>query len=321
MMAHDRWPRKDGPPSPEMSLAAGTNRGAAQSPSPAPRRAAPRRRSPGRSHAYSARAATRRAAGCPAGWQQATPAAVPESGRAAAARPGRGAAVPDARLRPAVRRRVTDTQRQRGPAAQPGRPAASTGPPRPAAGEQPAAGEVPAGTAASRSAATGQPAAPPHPATGQGRGIAAAARPVRAGAGRDAGRYPAAPPDDDLDHRAGPVPDPAAGADAHRRPAPPATPGGGPASRRGRDRDDRGGQRRPAIRALAVRLEHTAPRPASWVARPARADGCAPRWRPRSRPRPGALRVSPRTGCAGRRGSACTCGPTRRGTGRCGRPG
>lgn len=52
----------------------------------------------------------------------------------------------------------------------PGRPAASTGPPRPAAGEQPAAGEVPAGTAASRSAATGQPAAPPHPATSQGQG-------------------------------------------------------------------------------------------------------------------------------------------------------
>jgi hypothetical protein len=67
-----------------------------------------------------------------------------------------------------------------GQPASPGRPAASTWSPRPAAGEQPAAREQPAGTAASQSAAsqsaasqsaaTGQPAAPPHPATGQGQG-------------------------------------------------------------------------------------------------------------------------------------------------------
>ena len=118
------------------------------------------------------------------------------------------------------------------------------------------------------------------------RGRRQLAGPVRAGAGRDAGRVPATPADDDLDHRAGPGPDPAAGPDARGRPAAPATPGGGVPARVRRDRDDRGGQlRAPGPRPGRPAGAHPASPAPCPVTSPAGPAGCAPTWRPRSRPR------------------------------------
>jgi len=109
--------------------------------------------------------------------------------------------------------------------------------------------------------------------------------------------------------------------------------GGIPARVRG-DRDDRGGQLRvpgPGP-GRAARTHPAAPCPARSTS-PADPAGCAPTWKPPRRAWEQAMRwagpahgragqpLSPRRGCGGRRDSACTCGLTRRGTGRCGRPG
>ncbi len=283
----------------------------------------------GRSHAYSALAATQGQARSGAGRR---PARVPADTRTAAARPGRGAVVPHPRLGPALRRRAVITY---GPARGPDQPHR-----RPAGEPDPRAGQPVPGRSAwpgwrQTSPAITRPRR--HPPAGFPRGWQLA-RPVRPSAGRDPGRIPAAPADDDLDHRADPGPDSAAGPDARGWPAAPATPGGGVPARVRGDRDDRGGQLRvpgpgpgrPAGAHPAAPRPARSPAPHTPLAVHRRGGrlgsvAAAPRkqagpWL--AGPHGGAGQpLSPRCGCAGRRGSACTCGPTRRGTGRCGRPG
>ena len=297
----------------------------------------------GRSHAYSALAATQGQARSGAGRR---PARVPADTRTAAARPGRGAVVPHPRLSPALRRRAVITygpargsdqpHRRRGRRASPDGRAASAR----AASAWAASARAGSAWAASAWAArparrSPGPAAIPRPASAGGRQLA---RPVRPGAGRDPGRIPAAPADDDLDHRADPGPDSAAGPDARGWPAAPATPGGGVPARVRGDRDDRGGQLRgpgpgpgrPAGAHPAAPRPARSPAPHTPLAvhrRGGRLGSVEAAARKQAGPRlAGPHRgagqpLSPRCGCAGRRGSACTCGPTRRGTGRCGRPG
>ena len=164
------------------------------------------------------------------------------------------------------------------------------------------------------------------------RGRRRVAGPVRAGAGGNAGRIPAATADIFLGHRTRPGPDPAPGPDARRWPPAPAAPGGGVPARVRRDRDDRGGQ----LRAARPRPGHPpgaqspTPGPARTPARPGpvavhRGGGrLAPARLPWGRPvkgRPSGPPPKHRRGCGDRRGSACTSGPSRTGTGRCGRPG
>ena len=156
---------------------------------------------------------------------------------------------------------------------------------------------------------------------------------VRAGAGGNAGRVAATTADVELGHRPCPGPDPAPRADARSRPEAPAAPGGGLPARVRRHRDDCGRE----LRAPGPGPGHP---PGARPATPGPAWPSAPqipmavhRSRGRvtglpGRPGPGSgparSRLCPptrRRGYGDRRGSACTCAPTRRGTGRCGRPG
>ena len=233
---------------------------------------------------------------------------------------------PDPRLCPALRRRAVTARRRASRPDQPGRRGRPRRRPgggrtRPGAGSRPASGTSPAIT---------RPRCHPRPASARRWQLA---RPVRASARRDAGRIPATPADDDLDHRADPGPDSAAGPDARGWPATPATPGGGVPARVRGDRDDRGGQLRvpgpgpgrPAGAHPAAPRPARSPAPQTPLAvhrRGSRLGGAgtggAAGWPAHGR---AGQPLSPRRGCAGRRGSACTCGLTRRGTGRCGRPG
>ncbi len=157
-------------------------------------------------------------------------------------------------------------------------------------GQNQGAGQHPPG---GRNQASGRErAGRPRPARRSARrGRRRLARPVRAGAGGNARRVAAATPDDDLDHRACPGPDPAPGPDARRRPAAAVAPRGGVPARVRRDRDDRGGELRPRVRALAVRLEHSPPPGPCPVISPGKPGGCAPRSRrPRRATRPAVAR-------------------------------
>ena len=277
----------------------------------------------GRSHAYSALAATRGQARFRAGRQAAR---LPAGARAAAARSGCGAHVPRPRLGSALRRRAVTAlpAAARWPGSRPGRqPPAQPGD-RNQPGNQDQPGDQAPGTS---------PAARQRPADGAWPG------PVRAGAGGNAGRVPAATADIDLGHRPRPGQDPAAGPDARGRPAAPAAPGGGVPARVRRDRDDCGGE----LRAPGPRpgrppgAQPATPGPArpSAPESPVAVHGSRGRLTgpPTRQPGPDSLAGGHRVagsrrrsatrlrGCGGRRGSACTCGPTRRGTGRYGRPG
>ena len=267
----------------------------------------------------------------------------PPAGPRPVARPGRGPAVPHPRFRAALRRR--GRRRPAPPCASRGlrRPARATarpggGPRSPRPSGRRLTGQ--ADRRARQSAGAGGASHRPHRAQpGQPGRASRLAGPVRPGAGRDAGRVPAAAAAGAVDNRAGPRPHPAARAPAVGRAAAAGPAGGDLPSHRRRPGDGRGrgvraaGPRAgrpagtgPAAQAAASRaaqrrqLAGVRPSRRPRDRQPAEAARAAPgpvQWR---RPDQGPRRISRRGGYAGRRGTACTCGPSRRGTGRCGRP-